>query len=63
MIIQILQQGRNAEQKQQVFKALSENLWEKCSVAGEDLIITCAENTQADWSFGMGIAQFVTGQL
>ncbi|GCB27417.1 probable tautomerase YrdN [Aspergillus awamori] len=63
VIIQILQQGRSAEQKQQAFKALSENLQEKCSVSGNDLIISCAQNTREDWSFGMGIAQFMTGQL
>ncbi|KAL3250586.1 hypothetical protein ABHI18_011106 [Aspergillus niger] len=63
VIIQILQQGRSAEQKQRAFKALSENLQEKCSVSGNDLIISCAQNTREDWSFGMGIAQFMTGQL
>ncbi|KAJ5113640.1 Tautomerase/MIF superfamily [Penicillium angulare] len=63
VIIQILQQGRSAAQKQQVFKELSEKLQQNCSVSGQDLIISCAENTHADWSFGMGIAQFMTGEL
>ncbi|GKZ24678.1 hypothetical protein AbraIFM66951_011949 [Aspergillus brasiliensis] len=63
VIIQILQQGRSAEQKQQAFQALSQNLQEKCSVSGDDLIISCAQNTKEDWSFGMGVAQFMTGEL
>ncbi|GKZ31984.1 hypothetical protein AbraIFM66950_001001 [Aspergillus brasiliensis] len=63
VIIQILQQGRSAEQKQQAFQALSKNLQEKCSVSGHDLIISCAQNTKEDWSFGMGVAQFMTGEL
>ncbi|BCS21947.1 tautomerase family protein [Aspergillus puulaauensis] len=63
VIIQILQQGRSAEQKAQAFKALAENLQDKCSVSGDDLIISCVQNTQEDWSFGMGVAQFMTGEL
>lgn len=63
MIIQIFQQGRNDQQKQELFKALHVSLLEKCGLSGEDLIICCAQNTLADWSFGMGVAQFLTGQL
>ena len=32
-------------------------------VAGEDLVIGFVENTAADWSFGFGRAQYVTGEL
>ena len=63
VIIQILQQGRSAEQKLAVYQALHERLFELCGLPGEDLIISCAENTRADWSFGMGEAQFVAGIL
>ncbi|EED17928.1 conserved hypothetical protein [Talaromyces stipitatus ATCC 10500] len=63
VIIQIFQQGRNDQQKQEVFKALHESLFQKCGLSGEDLIVCCAQNTPADWSFGMGVAQFLTGQL
>ncbi|OJK02310.1 hypothetical protein ASPACDRAFT_115068 [Aspergillus aculeatus ATCC 16872] len=62
VIIQIIQQGRNREQKQAAFKALYEKLAE-CGVSGEDLIISAVENTPEDWSFGMGEAQFLTGKL
>ncbi|KAK6814587.1 hypothetical protein RU639_009521 [Aspergillus parasiticus] len=63
VIIQILQQGRNAEQKLATFRALHERLFESCGLAGEDLIISCAENSKADWSFGKGEAQFLAGTL
>ncbi|QKX61335.1 uncharacterized protein TRUGW13939_08483 [Talaromyces rugulosus] len=63
VIIKILQQGRSDRQKQEVFQALHESLSAKCGLSGEDLIISCAQNTPADWSFGMGVAQFLTGQL
>ncbi|GAB1193952.1 hypothetical protein APSETT444_003189 [Aspergillus pseudonomiae] len=63
VIIQILQQGRGAAQKQVVYQALHEQLSERCGLSGEDLIISCAENTREDWSFGKGEAQFMAGTL
>lgn len=63
VIIQIFQQGRNNRQKQAVYRALYENLFASCGLSGEDLILSCIENTPADWSFGMGEAQFLTGKL
>ncbi|QKX64453.1 uncharacterized protein TRUGW13939_11627 [Talaromyces rugulosus] len=63
VILQIFQQGRNSEQKKATYKALHARLSEVCGLRGEDLIISCAENTKADWSFGMGEAQFLTGKL
>ncbi|KAJ1713573.1 Tautomerase/MIF superfamily [Aspergillus flavus] len=63
VIIQILQQGRSAEQKLATYRALQERLFESCGLPGEDLIISCAENSKADWSFGEGEAQFLAGTL
>lgn len=63
VIIQIFQQGRSDEQKQAAYKALQEILYSTSKLSGEDLIVSCVENTRADWSFGMGEAQFLTGKL
>ncbi|EXA32119.1 hypothetical protein FOVG_16601 [Fusarium oxysporum f. sp. pisi HDV247] len=63
VVIQIFQQGRTEEQKKATYKYLFENLSRYCGMSGDDLIITCLENTQADWSFGTGEAQFLTGRL
>jgi len=63
MIIQIFtQEGRSTDEKQAFFAALAAGLAE-VSVAGEDLVIGFVENTAADWSFGFGRAQYVTGEL
>jgi len=32
-------------------------------VAGEDVFIGYVENGPQDWSFGFGVAQYVTGEL
>lgn len=63
VIIQIFTQaGRTDEAKQQFFAALAHNL-EAVGVAGSDLVIGFVENSPADWSFGFGRAQYLTGEL
>ena len=62
VMIQITQQGRSTAQKQAMYQAMSERL-AKLGVAPTDLIISVSENTKADWSFGLGRAQFLTGDL
>jgi phenylpyruvate tautomerase PptA (4-oxalocrotonate tautomerase family) len=63
VIIQIFTQaGRSTEEKQEFFRVLAASLAE-VGVAGDDLVIGFVENTPADWSFGFGRAQYVTGEL
>lgn len=63
VLIEIVQQGRNEEQKQALYRRLSETLSERRQALPEDLIVSVSENTRADWSFGLGRAQFLTGEL
>ncbi|KAK7728064.1 hypothetical protein SLS57_002534 [Botryosphaeria dothidea] len=63
VFIQIFQQGRDAAKKQAVYAALAERLEKECGVPGSDLIVSVAANTREDWSFGLGRAQFLTGEL
>jgi phenylpyruvate tautomerase PptA (4-oxalocrotonate tautomerase family) len=62
-LIQIFQQGRNTEQKQALYAELAERLEKECQVPKTDLVISVAKNEKEDWSFGMGRAQFLTGEL
>ncbi len=63
VIIQIFTQaGRTTAAKQEFFAALADNLG-AVGVAGTDLVIGFVENSPADWSFGFGRAQYVTGEL
>lgn len=63
VLIQVTQQGRVDQQKQRLYAALSEALEQRAGVRPEDLIVTISANTAADWSFGLGRAQFVEGDL
>jgi phenylpyruvate tautomerase PptA (4-oxalocrotonate tautomerase family) len=62
VILQITQQGRSTQQKQSMYAAMSHSL-EKIGIPPTDLIISVVENKKEDWSFGMGKAQFLTGDL
>ncbi|KAK6001245.1 hypothetical protein QM012_002576 [Aureobasidium pullulans] len=63
ILIQIFQQGRNADQKQAIYASLAERLEKECGVPKTDLVVSCSANTKEDWSFGLGRAQFLTGDL
>lgn len=62
-MIQVLQQGRNADQKQALYAALARQLQGQCDTSAEDLIVSISANSPEDWSFGNGRAQFLTGEL
>jgi len=63
VLVQVVQQGRTTAQKQALYAALAERLEDKTGLAPTDLVVSVSENTRADWSFGMGRAQFVEGDL
>lgn len=62
-VIQVFQQGRDAAQKQALYRALATRLEESCGIASTDLIVSVVENQREDWSFGEGRAQFLDGGL
>jgi phenylpyruvate tautomerase PptA (4-oxalocrotonate tautomerase family) len=62
-VIQITQQGRSEQQKREVYAALASRLEQECKLAPEDLVVSITTNTLSDWSFGLGRAQFLEGDL
>lgn len=63
VIIQVTQQGRDEDQKRALYAGLADRLQERTGLAPSDLIVSVTESTRADWSFGMGRAQFLEGDL
>lgn len=63
VIIQITQQGRSDEQKEAIYRELADRLGDAGLVQPSDLIVSIIANERADWSFGLGRAQFLTGEL
>jgi phenylpyruvate tautomerase PptA (4-oxalocrotonate tautomerase family) len=60
--IGITSRRRTREQKAALYTKLIEEL-KPCGIAPNDVVVSITENSDADWSFGLGRAQFLTGEL
>ncbi|MEK4716153.1 tautomerase family protein [Priestia sp. FSL W8-0524] len=63
VIISVTSKQRTEEQKQALYKLIVKELGQSCGIQPSDIMISIVENGNADWSFGMGEAQFLTGKL
>ena len=63
VVLQVFQQGRSEEQKRALYAGLARRLEEVTGLAPSDLIVSVIGNSREDWSFGMGRAQFLEGDL
>lgn len=63
VIISVTSKQRTEEQKQALYKLIVKELGESCGIQPNDIMVSIVENGNADWSFGMGEAQFLTGKL
>jgi phenylpyruvate tautomerase PptA (4-oxalocrotonate tautomerase family) len=63
VVIQVVSRPRTQEKKEAFYRLLTEELKSSCGIAPTDVMIAIVENTDADWSFGLGRAQFLTGDL
>ena len=63
VVVAVTHQGRVRTQKEALYATLAQRLSERGQVRGEDLVVSLTENTKEDWSFGLGRAQFLTGEL
>jgi phenylpyruvate tautomerase PptA (4-oxalocrotonate tautomerase family) len=63
VIVHVVSRQRPREFKERFYKLLAANLAERCGIDPADLIISVTENSDDDWSFGHGRAQFLTGEL
>jgi phenylpyruvate tautomerase PptA (4-oxalocrotonate tautomerase family) len=63
VIIQVTSRPRPREQKVALYQLVCQQLESRCGTSPRDVMITIVENTDEDWSFGRGRAQFLTGEL
>ena len=63
VIINVTSKQRTEEQKQNLYKLLVQELGESCGIEPNDIMVSIVTNGDADWSFGFGEAQFLTGKL
>jgi phenylpyruvate tautomerase PptA (4-oxalocrotonate tautomerase family) len=63
VVMQVVQQGRSEQQKRALYAELAARLDKATGLAPADLIVSVVGNTREDWSFGLGRAQFLEGDL
>jgi phenylpyruvate tautomerase PptA (4-oxalocrotonate tautomerase family) len=63
VILQMTSRPRPRAQKEAFYRLLCEELEAACGIAPSDVVVSIVENTDEDWSFGLGRGQFLTGEL
>jgi phenylpyruvate tautomerase PptA (4-oxalocrotonate tautomerase family) len=62
VFIGITSRQRTEQQKTNLYIKLVEEL-KACDIEQNDIVVSIVTNSDADWSFGNGRAQFLTGEL
>ena len=63
VVIQITTRPREREAKERFYKLLCRELEAACGIQPSDVVVSMVTNSDEDWSFGHGRAQFLTGEL
>jgi hypothetical protein len=63
LVLQVTTRPRSRAMKQAFYSSLVERLADGCGISPSDVVVTFVTNTDEDWSFGLGRAQFLTGEL
>lgn len=63
VFIQVTTRPRTRAEKEHFYRLAVEELEKTCGIAPSDVMINMVTCTDEDWSFGLGRAQFLTGEL
>ena len=63
LVLRVVQQGRSEEQERALHAGPARRLEEAAGLQPSDLVVSVASNTREDWSFGLGRAQVLEGDL
>ena len=63
VFLRFVTRSRPEDAKQRLYHLLAAALESACGLSPHDLIVSITESGAADWSFGGGVAQFLTGAL
>lgn len=63
VVVRVITSPRAEEQRQRFYAELCRELKESCGIEGNDLMVSITTNSKGDWSFGKGVAQYLTGDL
>jgi phenylpyruvate tautomerase PptA (4-oxalocrotonate tautomerase family) len=63
VVVQVISRVRKKKEKVAFYQSLCEELERACGIARSDVVVAIVENSDEDWSFGVGRAQFLEGDL
>jgi len=63
VVISVTSRPRTRADKEKFYVELCRELKESCGIEPSDVMVNIVSNTDEDWSFGLGRAQFLTGEL
>lgn len=63
VFVQVTTRPRSREMKETFYRLAVEELQTACGIAPSDVMVNMVTCTDEDWSFGLGRAQFLTGEL
>lgn len=63
VFLQVTTRPRPRDQKEAFYRLLVAELEKSCGIKPDNVVISMVSNTDDDWSFGFGRAQFLTGEL
>lgn len=63
VLVQVFTRPRSAEKKRMFYTLAANLLNERLGIRSEDVMITCVDNADIDWSFAYGRASFVDGDI
>jgi hypothetical protein len=61
--VSVVTRQRSQASKRIFYAELCRELKEACDVESSDVIVSFTTNSDEDWSFGNGVAQYLTGDL
>ena len=63
VVVTVTTGPRRQEEKTAFYQELCRELEHSCHIKLSDVVVSLVTNSDADWSFGLGAGQFVTGEL
>ena len=63
IIVQVTTRPRSQQMKEDFYRLLVTHLEKECGITPSDVMVSMVTNSDEDWSFGLGKAQFLTGDL
>ena len=63
IVVTVITRPRGKKAKQKFYKLLVDELQKSCGIAPTDVMVSLVVNSDEDWSFGLGRAQFLEGDL